>query len=55
MGFFTTDVLTLKGLTTYYVLFFIHSKSRHAKLAGFTPYADQGWMEQRARNMTMEE
>jgi len=25
------------------------------KLAGFTPYADQEWMEQQARNMTMEE
>jgi len=24
MDFFTTEVLTLKGLTTYYVLFFIH-------------------------------
>jgi len=24
-------------------------------LAGFTPYPDQEWMEQQARNMTMEE
>ena len=48
-------VLTLKRLTTYYVLFFIHLESRQVKLAGFAPYPDQEWMEQQARNMTMEE
>jgi len=37
MDFFTTEVLTLKGLTTHYVLFFVHSESRQVKLAGFTP------------------
>jgi putative transposase len=55
MDFFTTEVLTLKGLTTYYVLFFIHLETRQVKLAGFTPYPDQEWMEQQGRNMTMEE
>src|SRR6202166_3910008 len=55
MDFFTAEVLTLKGLTTYYVLFFIHLESRQVKLAGFTPYPDQEWMEQQARNMTMAE
>jgi len=55
MDFFTTEVLTLKGLTTYYVLFFIHLETRQVTLAGFTPYPDQGWMEQQGRNMTMEE
>ena len=55
MDFFTAEVLTLKGLTTYYVLFFIHLETRQVKLAGFTPYPDQEWMEQQARNMTMEE
>ena len=55
MDFFTTEVLTLKGLTTYYVLFFIHLETRRVNLAGFTPYPDQEWMEQQARNMTMEE
>ncbi len=55
MDFFTTEVLTLKGLTTYYVLFFIHLETRRVKLAGFTLYPDQEWMEQQARNMTMEE
>jgi putative transposase len=41
MDFFTTEVLTLKGLTTYYVLFFIHLETRQVTLAGFTPYPDQ--------------
>ena len=39
----------------YYVLFFIHLETRLVSLAGFTPYPDQEWMEQQARNMTMEE
>src|SRR5215471_2254971 len=55
MDFFTTEVLTLKGLLTYYVLFFIHLETRRVNLAGFTPFPDQEWMEQQARNMTMEE
>jgi putative transposase len=55
MDFFTTEVLTLKGLTTYYVLFFIHLETRRVNLAGFTPYPDEEWMEQQARNVTMEE
>ena len=53
--FFTVEVLTLKGLVTYYVLFFIHLKSRRVSLAGMTPYPGQEWMEQQARNATMEE
>ncbi|HEY5030235.1 MAG TPA: helix-turn-helix domain-containing protein [Candidatus Angelobacter sp.] len=53
--FFTVEVLTLKGLMTYYVLFFIHSESRRICLAGMTRHPDQEWMEQMARNVTMEE
>jgi transposase InsO family protein len=53
--FFTVEVLTLKGLVTYYVLFFIHLESRRVSLAGMTPYLGQEWMEQQARNATMEE
>jgi len=55
MDLFTAEVLTLKGLLTYDVLFFIHLETRRVSLVGFTPYPDQGWMEQQARNMTMEE
>jgi putative transposase len=53
--FFTVEVLTLKGLMTYYVLFFIHLESRRICLAGITRHPDQEWMEQMARNVTMEE
>jgi len=55
MDFFTAEDLTLKGLLTYYVFFFIHLETRRVSLVGFTPYPDQEWMEQQARNMTMEE
>jgi hypothetical protein len=53
--FFTVEVLTLKGLVTYYVLFFIHLESRRICLAGVTRHPDQEWMEQMARNVTMED
>jgi len=36
--FFTVEVVTLKGLITYYVLFFIHLGSRKVCLAGMTPH-----------------
>ena len=32
--FFTAEVLTLRGLVTYYVLFFIHLESRRVDIAG---------------------
>jgi putative transposase len=53
--FFTVEVLTLKGLVTYYVLFFIHLESRRVCLAGVTRYPDEDWMKQMARNVTMEQ
>src|SRR5205807_2104231 len=53
--FFTVEVLTLRGLITYYVLFFIHLESRRICLAGITHHPDQEWMEQIARNVTMED
>jgi putative transposase len=53
--FFTVEVLTLKGLKTYYVLLFLHLESRRICLAGVTRHPDQDWMEQMARNVTMEE
>jgi putative transposase len=34
--FFTAKVLTLRGLVTYYVLFFIHLESRLVDIAGIT-------------------
>jgi transposase InsO family protein len=52
---FTGEVLTLRGLIRYYVLFFIHLESRRICLAGVTRRPDQEWMEQMARNVTMED
>ena len=53
--FFTVEVLTLRGLVTYYVLFFIELESRRVCLAGITQHPDQEWMEQQARCATVEE
>ena len=52
--FFTTEVWTLGGLVTYYILFFIHLGSRQVSVAGVTPHPDEAWMAQVARNVTME-
>ena len=53
--FFTVEVVTLKGLVTYYVLFFIHLGSRKVCLAGMTPHPDEEWMKQIGRNISMEQ
>jgi hypothetical protein len=47
-------VLTLRGLVTYYVLFFIHLESRRVDISGITVHPDEPWMKQIARNVTME-
>src|SRR5450756_2930086 len=52
--FFTAEVLTLRGLVTYYVLFFIHLESRRVDIAGITIHPDEPWMRQIARNVNME-
>ena len=53
--FFTVEVLTLRGLVTYYVLFFLHLESRRVEIAGITPHPNEAWMKQIARNVTMDE
>ena len=55
IDFFTVEVLSWRGLVTYYVLFFIHLESRRVSLAGITRHPDQTWMQQMARNATGEE
>jgi putative transposase len=52
--FFTVEVLTLRGLATYYVLFFIHLESRRVDVAGITIHPDEPWMKQIARHVTIE-
>jgi hypothetical protein len=51
--FFTAEVWTKSGLVTYYVLFFMHVATRKVYIAGLTPYPDEKWMTQMARNVTM--
>jgi len=53
--FFTVEILTLRGLVTYYVLFFIHLESRKVEVSGITPHPNEAWMKQVARNVTMDE
>jgi putative transposase len=53
--FFTTEVWTLGGLVTYYILFFIHVETRQVHIAGVTAHPNETWMQQMARNLTMDE
>jgi transposase InsO family protein len=52
--FFTNEAWTLGGLVTYYVLFVIHLETRQVHIAGVTPHPNEAWMQQMARNLTME-
>jgi transposase InsO family protein len=53
--FFSTEVWTLGGLVTFYVLFFIKLDTREVHIAGITSSPNEAWMMQVARNLTMEE
>jgi hypothetical protein len=53
--FFTVEVLTWRGLVTYYVLFFIQLETRRVTLAGITQHPEACWMQQVAHNATMED
>jgi putative transposase len=50
IDFFTVEVLTWRGLATYYVLFFLHLETRRVSLGGITCHPTEMWMEQVARN-----
>ena len=50
--FLSVEVYTIKGLVTYYVLFFIDIASRSVHIAGITPHPHNRWMKQIARNVT---
>ena len=50
IDFFTVEVLTWRGLATYYVLFFLHLETRRVTLGGITRHPTETWMEQVARN-----
>jgi transposase InsO family protein len=53
--FFTAEVWTCTGLTTCYVLFFLHLQTRRVILAGITPFPNEPWLKQIARNLTVDE
>jgi transposase InsO family protein len=50
--FLSVEVCTLKGLVTYYILFFIDIASRSVYVAGITAHPENRWMMQIARNVT---
>src|SRR4029077_3456089 len=50
--FFTVEVLTLRGLVRYAVLFVMKLKTRTVEIAGITCQPDEAWMTQVARNLT---
>jgi len=45
-------IWTLRGLVTYYVLFFIHLETRYMQIAGVTTAPNGEFMKQVARNLT---
>jgi putative transposase len=53
--FFTAEVWTPTGLTTFYVLFFLHLQARRIVLAGITPFPNEAWLKQVARNLTVDD
>jgi putative transposase len=55
VDFFTVEVLTWRGLATYYVLFFLQLETRRVTLAGITRHPTAEWMLQISRNATGEE
>jgi transposase InsO family protein len=55
IDFFSTEVWTLGGLVTFYVLFLIKLDTREVHIAGVTANPNEQWMKQIARNLTMEE
>jgi putative transposase len=50
--FFTVEVLTMRGLVRYFVLFFMEIKTRRVHVAGVTCDPSEEWMLQVARNLT---
>jgi hypothetical protein len=50
IDFLTVEVLTWRGLVTYYLLFVLQLESRRVTLAGMTKHPTEEWMTQIARN-----
>ena len=52
--FFTAEIWTKSGLTTFYILFFIEIQTRRIIPGGVTRAPTEAWMKQIARNVTGE-
>jgi len=52
--FFTVEVLSWRGLVTYYVLFFLHLETRRVTVAGIARHPDEEWMTQIVRSATQD-
>ena len=50
--FFTMEVMTLRGLRRYLVLFVMELSTRKVHVAGIAPDPDDRWMQQMGRNLT---
>jgi len=50
--FFTTEVLRLRGMVTYYTLIVIDLSTRHVAICGTTVSPDEEWMKQVGRQLT---
>jgi hypothetical protein len=48
------ETLKFRAKIRYYILFFLHIGSRRVHIAGITPYPNESWMKQIARNETMD-
>ncbi len=55
VDFFTAEVWTAAGLTTYYILTCMRVASRQVVIVGLTTSPDQHWMKQMARNLSLAE
>src|ERR1039457_4392666 len=53
--FFTAEVWTSTGLTTFYALFFLHLQTRRIVLGGITPFPNEDWLKHVARNLTVDD
>ena len=48
----SSEVWTRTGLTTFYILFFIHIGTRRVVVGGITQHPKEEWVNQVARNVT---
>jgi hypothetical protein len=48
--FFTVEILSWRGLVTYYVLFFLRLETRRVTLGGITRHPTEDWITQMAPN-----